>query len=79
MGFVSCVNIDVVDMYLTSSGYQYIVNVRDDLTGWIEARMPKTKCADTACKVHFSSMGTCGDTPDKTSLIHPFNMLGKYW
>lgn len=34
-------NIDVVHMGVTSKGYTYIVDVRDDLTGWIEARRLK--------------------------------------
>jgi hypothetical protein len=33
------VGIDIVDMGITSDGYKYIVDVRDDLTGWLEAKM----------------------------------------
>jgi hypothetical protein len=37
-------NIDIVQMGIRSlDGYEYIVDMRDDLTGWIEARMLKTK------------------------------------
>ena len=39
-------NIDVVDMGISSSGYRYIVDTRDDLTGWIEARMLRSKRAE---------------------------------
>lgn len=31
-------NLDVVDMHVASQGYRYIVDIRDDLTGWLEAR-----------------------------------------
>ena len=31
-------NIDVVHMGVVSKGYAYIVDIRDDLTGWLEAR-----------------------------------------
>jgi hypothetical protein len=37
-------NIDIVQMGIKSTeGYEYIVDMRDDLMGWIEARMLKTK------------------------------------
>jgi hypothetical protein len=36
-------NLDLVEMGITSNGYDYIVDMRDDLTGWLEARMLSTK------------------------------------
>lgn len=41
------INMDVVDMSIASDGYRYIIDARDDLTGWIEARMLKTKDANS--------------------------------
>jgi hypothetical protein len=39
-------NMDLVEMGIRSSGYEYIVDVRDDLTGWLEARMLARKSAE---------------------------------
>jgi hypothetical protein len=39
-------NMDLVEMGIRSSGYEYIVDVRDDLTGWLEVRMLARKSAD---------------------------------
>lgn len=36
-------NLDLVEMGLPSNGHNYIVDMRDDLTGWLEARMLSTK------------------------------------
>ena len=33
-------------MGIESNGYQYIVDMRDDLTGWLEARMLSTKSSE---------------------------------
>jgi Integrase zinc binding domain/Integrase core domain/RNase H-like domain found in reverse transcriptase len=39
-------NMDLVEMGIPSSGYEYIVDIRDDLTGWLEARMLAKKSSD---------------------------------
>jgi hypothetical protein len=39
-------NMDLVDMGIRSNGYQYIVDIRDDLSGWLEARMLSRKASD---------------------------------
>jgi len=39
-------NMDLVDMGIKSGGYQYIVDIRDDLSGWLEARMLTRKTSD---------------------------------
>jgi len=39
-------NMDLVEMGIRSNGYQYIIDVRDDLTGWLEARMLARKSSD---------------------------------
>lgn len=39
-------NLDLVDMGIKSKGYSYIVDIRDDLTGWLEARMLTTKTSE---------------------------------
>jgi hypothetical protein len=39
-------NLDLVEMGISSNGYEYIVDIRDDLTGWIEARMLVRKSSD---------------------------------
>jgi hypothetical protein len=39
-------NMDLVEMGIRSNGYEYIVDIRDDLTGWLEARMLARKSAD---------------------------------
>jgi len=39
-------NMDLVDMGISSNGYQYIVDIRDDLSGWLEARMLSRKTSD---------------------------------
>jgi hypothetical protein len=40
-------NMDIVEMGIISAGYSYIVDIRDDLTGWIEARMLARKSAES--------------------------------
>ena len=39
-------NLDVVEMGIKSKGYEYIVDIRDDLTGWLEARMLVRKSSE---------------------------------
>jgi hypothetical protein len=39
-------NLDVVDMGISSSGFRYIVDMRDDLSGWLEARMLTKKTSE---------------------------------
>jgi hypothetical protein len=39
-------NMDLVDMGIRSNGYQYIADIRDDLSGWLEARMLTRKTSD---------------------------------
>ena len=39
-------NMDLVEMGIRSDSYEYIVDIRDDLTGWLEARMLVRKSAD---------------------------------
>lgn len=39
-------NLDLVEMGIKSSKYLYIVDVRDDLTGWLEARMLSRKSSE---------------------------------
>lgn len=43
-------NLDLVDMGITSGGYKYIVDMRDDLSGWIEARMLASKSSADIAK-----------------------------
>ena len=40
------INLDLVDMRIASSGYNYIVDMHDDLTGWLEVRMLSTKSSE---------------------------------
>src|SRR6202165_2412562 len=49
-------NIDVVDMNLTSNGFRYIVDMRDDLTGWIEARMLRQKQAEDVAEFFYQEV-----------------------
>jgi len=39
-------NMDLVDMGIRSKGYQYIVDIRDDLSGWLEARVLSRKASE---------------------------------
>jgi hypothetical protein len=39
-------NLDLVDMGISSDGYKYIVDMRDDLTGWLEARRITQKSSE---------------------------------
>lgn len=39
-------NMDLVDMGITSGGYRYIVDMRDDLSGWLESRMIAKKTSE---------------------------------
>ena len=39
-------NMDLVEMGIRSNGYEYIVDIRDDLTGWLEARMLARKSSE---------------------------------
>jgi hypothetical protein len=43
-------NLDLVEMGIRSSGFEYIVDMRDDLTGWLEARMLNQKSSETIAK-----------------------------
>lgn len=49
-------NIDIVDMNLLSESYRYIVDTRDDLTGWIEVHMLRTKHADDIADFFFQEV-----------------------
>jgi hypothetical protein len=42
-------NMDLVEMGISSGGYEYIVDIRDDLTGWLEARMLAKKRLQNFC------------------------------
>lgn len=39
-------NMDLVDMGIRSNGYQYIADMHDDLSGWLESRMLTRKTSD---------------------------------
>lgn len=39
-------NMDLVEMGISSNGYEYIVDIRDDLTGWLEAWMLAKKSSE---------------------------------
>jgi hypothetical protein len=39
-------NMDLVEMGICSNGNEYIVDIHDDLTGWLEARMLSKKSAN---------------------------------
>jgi hypothetical protein len=43
-------------MGIPSNGFKYIVDVRDDLTGWLEARMLKSKRADIVADFLFQDV-----------------------
>src|ERR1700676_2595772 len=61
-------NIDVVDMSLPSNGFKYIVDACDDLTGWIEAQMLRSKMADLVADFLYQDIICCfGCIPQITS------------
>ena len=43
-------NLDVVEMGIKSSGYEYIVDTRDDLTGWLEAKRLTRKSSEAVAE-----------------------------
>jgi hypothetical protein len=49
-------NMDLVEMGVISNGYRYIVDMRDDLTGWLEARMLAKKSSDDVAQFIFQDV-----------------------